>query len=158
MEHAAKTVSQSKTEQVQIVRPEHISSGGRLFGGRLMEWIDVVAGVVARRHTGGIVTTAAVDTLNFKAPAFVEDLIVLQGQLTYVGRTSMEVRVKVFVENRDGERNLINRAYLVMVAMDESGQPIEVPRLTTETEEDRREWDAGEKRHALRRQRRVEKF
>jgi len=158
MKQTSKTVSQSRTEQVQIVRPEHISSGGRLFGGRLMEWIDVVAGVVARRHTGGIVTTAAVDTLNFKAPAFVEDLIVLQGQVTYVGRTSMEVRVKAFVENQKGERNLINRAYLVMVAMDEKGRPVEVPRLIPETTEEQREWDAGEKRHALRKQRRVEKF
>jgi acyl-CoA hydrolase len=107
----------SRTEHTQIVLKEHINGQNRLFGGRLMEWIDVVAAVAARRHAGCNVTTASIDTLNFKAPAFINDTIVLVGKVTYAGRTSMEVRVDTYVEALDGERTCINTAYLVLVAL-----------------------------------------
>lgn len=115
-----KTVGESRTEQVQIVLPGH-SNGrrGRLFGGRLMEWIDVVAAVVARRHSGVNVTTAAVDNLQFKAAAHIGDTVLLVGQMTWTGNTSMEVRVDVYVENLGGDKALINQAYLVLVAIDQ---------------------------------------
>ena len=87
-----KTVNQSRTQQVQILMPSHINGYNRLFGGRLMEWIDVVAGVVARRHSGREVTTACIDQLVFEAPAFLNETVVLEGVMTYAGRTSMEVR------------------------------------------------------------------
>ena len=99
-----KTVAQSRTEQIQILMPEHINGYKRLFGGRLMEWIDVVAAVAARRHSNRNVTTVAVDHLEFRAPAHVNDTVVLVGQLTHVGRTSMEVRVDTFIEELNGER------------------------------------------------------
>lgn len=89
----AKRVADSRTEQIQILMPEHINGAGRLFGGKLVEWIDVVAGVVARRHSGRNVTTAAIDNLQFKAAAYVNDTLVLVGRVTLVGRTSREVRV-----------------------------------------------------------------
>lgn len=153
-----KQVSDSKTEQVHIVMPEHINSNDRLFGGQLMEWIDVVAAVTARRHANCLATTAAVDSLVFEAPAYAEDTVVLQGQITYVGHTSMEVRVDSFVEHISGERKRINRAYFVMVAIDRDHKPQEVPKLIVETEEQKREWEAGKKRYALRQQRRLEKY
>lgn len=153
-----KTVAQSRTEQIQILMPEHINGYSRLFGGKLMEWIDVVAGVVARRHSGHEVTTAAIDNLQFKAAAHINSTVVLIGRITYVGRTSMEVRVDAFVEELDGRRQMINRAYLVMVALDEHEQPTPVPPLTLESEEDRAEWEAGLRRRNLRRERRAENY
>ncbi|MCI8406227.1 MAG: acyl-CoA thioesterase [Oscillospiraceae bacterium] len=148
-----KTVAQSRTEQIQILMPEHINGYKRLFGGRLMEWIDVVAAVAARRHSNRNVTTVAVDHLEFRAPAHVNDTVVLVGQLTHVGRTSMEVRVDTFIEELNGERFLINRAYLVMVALDEQDRPTPVPQLVRETLEEVKEWEAGEKRAAYRKSR-----
>jgi acyl-CoA hydrolase len=153
-----KKVSDSKTEQVQILMPEHINGFGRLFGGRLVEWIDIVACVVARRHSGCNVTTASIDNLQFKAGAFNNSTIYLNGQITYVGTTSMEVRVTTYVENMDGMRHLINRAYLVLVALDENEHPVKVPGIVLETDEERLEWEAGEKRSQLRKQRRLEAY
>lgn len=153
-----KTVAESRTEQIQILMPEHINGTNRLFGGTLMEWIDVVAAVAARRHANSDVTTASVDTLEFKAPAHMNDTVILDARLTHVGRTSMEVRVDTFVEALDGTRTLINKAYLVLVAIDANEQPHEVPRLTLITDEDHEEWEAGARRHKLRKSRREENY
>ncbi len=154
----AKTVAQSRTEQIQILMPQHINGYKRLFGGVLMEWIDVVAGVVARRHSNSEVTTASVDNLQFKSPAYVNSTITLVGRITFVGSTSMEVRVDTFVESLSGERKLVNRAYVVMVALDEQERPKRVPRILPETEEEKAEYEAGKRRHELRRQRRQENY
>lgn len=153
-----KRVSDSLTEQVQIIMPTHINGADRLFGGQLVQWIDVVAGVVARRHSGCNVTTVAIDNLQFKAGAFVNNTLVLIGRITYVGETSMEIRVDTYVEDLTGIRKVVNRAYLVMVALNESGDPIKVPRLVLETEAERGEWESGKKRHALRNKRRKEGY
>ena len=159
MEHQeAKHVWESRTEQIQILMPEQINGYGRLFGGKLMEWIDVVADVVARRHSGRNVTTVFVDHLQFKAAAYVNSTIVLIGQITYVGNTSMEVRVETYVEELDGKKTLINRAYLVMVALDDEEHPVRVPRLIVSTEEERAQWEAGKKRSELRKMRREEQY
>jgi acyl-CoA hydrolase len=157
-EKISKRVADSRAEQIQILMPEHINGYKRLFGGRLMEWIDIVAGVVARRHSGCNVTTAAIDNLQFEGAAHVNNTIVLQGRITHVGNTSMEVRVDTFVEHLDGSRTKVNRAYLVMVALDENEKPTTVPGLVLETEEDHAEWEAGEVRDALRKCRRADKF
>lgn len=153
-----KRVKDSYSEQVQVLTQANINGYNRLFGGQLMEWIDVVAAVVARRHSGRNVTTAVVDTLSFQAPAYPNDTIIICGHITYVRRTSMEVCTKTYVENLNGTRKLINTAYLVMVALDENEKPVEVPRLILETEEERMEWEAAEKRSALRKQRREENY
>jgi acyl-CoA hydrolase len=154
----SKRVSDSLTEQVQIIMPIHINGSDRLFGGQLVEWIDVVAGVVARRHCGHNVITAAIDNLQFKAGAFINNTLVLIGRITYVGTTSMEVRVDTYVEDLQGMRKVVNRAYLVMVALDDDGHPTEVPRLIIESEAERAEWEAGKRRHALRAERRKEGY
>ena len=151
-------VEESRTEQIQILMPEHINGAGRLFGGKLVEWIDVVAGVVARRHSGRNVITAAIDNLQFKEGAYVNDPLVLIGRITYVGRTSMEVRVDTYVEDLTGTRKAVNRAYLVLVALDEKEQPAEVPGLLIDGEMEKAEWESGERRRALRTRRRLEGF
>ena len=153
-----KYVRDSYTEHVQILSQSSLNGYKRLFGGRLMEWIDVVAGVVARRHSNRNVTTAAVDNLRFEGPAYGNETIVLCGYITYTGRTSMEVCVRTYVEELNGHKRLINVAYLVMVALDENEKPTPVPGILPETLEEKLEYEAGIKRNALRKQRREEQF
>lgn len=158
MERLHRKVSDSKVEQIQIVMPGHINGYGRLFGGQLVAWIDVVAGVVARRHCHNEITTVCIDNLIFKAPAYANETVILIGRLSYVGTTSMEVRVDTYVEALDGGRTLVNTAYLVMVALDGKERPMPVPGLELTTEEERAEWEAGRRRSELRKQRRLEQF
>ena len=142
-----RTVAHSRTEQVQILMQGTLNGYNRLFGGKLMEWIDVVAAVTARRHCGKNVTTAAVDSLVFKSPAMVNDTILLEGHVTYAGRTSMEVCVTTYVEELNGFRREINKAYLVLVAIDADGKPTLVPPVIPETEEEKLEYaEAMERR------------
>lgn len=136
-----KKVCESYAQQVQILTQANLNGYSRLFGGQLMEWIDIVAAVVARRHSERNVTTAVVDMLEFKKPAYANDTIIIKGKVTYAGRTSMEVKVETFVEELSGERTLINTAYLVMVALDENDRPTEVPKLIVETEEEKAEYE-----------------
>lgn len=153
-----KRVSDSITHHVEIIMPQHINGQRRLFGGVLMQWIDVVAAVTARRHSGCNVVTAAVDNLNFKSGANINDSLVLEGRVTYAGTTSMEVRVDTFVEKLDGEKKEINRAYFVMVALDEDKNPTKVPKLIIETDEEKEEFEAGRKRYELRKLRKKENY
>lgn len=148
-----KTVGESRCVQTQIVMSAHDNGSGMLFGGQLMCWIDIVGGVAARRHSGRSVITASVDNLEFRGSAHVGDIIELVGQLTYVGTTSMEVRVDTFVES-NGEKNLVNRAYLIFVALDEHEHPVRVPRLSCSDAAEAAEYAAGEARYRLRRARR----
>lgn len=150
-----KRVSDSRTEQVQILSQSSLNGYKRLFGGKLMEWIDVVAAVTARRHSGRNVTTAAVDSLEFTSAAYANDTLVLIGTLTYTGNTSMEICVKTYVESLDGARRLINKAYVIMVALDENEKPTRVPPLICETDEQKREWEQALLRNAARKQRRT---
>ena len=150
-----RTVSYSKTEQVHLVQPADLNGGGRLFGGTLLKMIDEIAAIVAMRHTGlKTVTTAAIDNLTFKSAAYVNDLVVLIGYITYTGRTSMEVRVDTYVERSDGMRYPINRAHIVLVALGEKNQPAEVPGLVLENDIQREEYKMAEKRRQLRLERR----
>ena len=153
-----KRPSESYTEQVQILTQGALNGFKRLFGGQLMQWIDVVAAVAARRHANRNVTTVAVDNLQFSGPARANDVVLLTAKLTYVGRTSMEVCVKTYVEALDGERELINTAFLVMVALDEFERPTPVPPLTPGTDEEKEAWLAGEKRSKLRKARCKENY
>ena len=123
-----KRVDDSLTEQTYLLMPKHSNGYGRLFGGKLVEWIDEMAGIVSRRHCQTETTTACIDNLNFKASAKTGDMLVLRGKMTYVGRTSMEVRVDTYVEDLNGLRKMINRAYLVMVSVDENNNPIQIGR------------------------------
>ena len=143
---------------VYQVRPEHLNGAGRLFGGQLMSWIDEIAGLVAIRHSNTDVITVAVDNLRFMRGAYQKDILVLEGRLTYVGKTSMEVRVDTYVETLDGMRHPINRAYLTEVAVDENENPTSVPELIIETESEKAEWEAGKRRREVRLQRKKEGF
>lgn len=149
-----KKAENSYTEQVQILTQSSMNGFGRLFGGRLMKWIDIVAAVTARRHSERNVTTVLVDSLEFKKPARVNDTLVLTGHITRTWNTSMEVCVNTYVESLDGARTLINRAYVVMVALDENDLPAAVPQISAETEEALAEWRAADFRRTARLKRR----
>ena len=139
MEIESRKVSDSIVETVHMVRPQHLNASDRLFGGALMQWIDEVAGMVAKRHTRRNVITASVDSLSFLRGAYVKDTVVIIGKVTYVGNTSMEVKVDTYVEALSGERTPINHAYFTMVALDKNDKPVRVPRLDLETEEEKEE-------------------
>lgn len=153
-----RTVGESRVETVHIVRPNHLNAAGRLFGGILMQWIDEVAGIVAMRHTRCNCTTASVDNLRFIRGAYQQDLLVIIGKVTYVGTTSMEVRVDTYIEDTEGMRRPINRAYFTMVALDENDKPCPVPKLLLESEEEKAEWEAAKKRRDMCKKRKEEGF
>ena len=123
-----------------------------------MGWIDIVAGVTARRHSGMDVSTVAVDYLQFKKPAYRNDTILLKGYITAAFNTSMEICVETYKETLLGERTLINKAYFVMVAIDENDRPQIVPKLELLTESEKSEYNAALKRNEIRKQRRVMDF
>ena len=149
----AKTVDDSRVETVHLVRPSHMNGANRLFGGILMQWIDEVAGIVAKRHCMGNVTTASVDNLTFLRGAYLGDMIVIKGKLTWVGSTSMEVCVDTYVESPNGERTRINNAHFMMIALDENDKPARVPRLILQNDDEELAWSHGEERRRIRIQR-----
>ena len=154
-----KYVRDSRVETVHMVRPSHLNAAGRLFGGTLMQWLDEVAGLVAKRHTRSNVITASVDNLKFIHGAYEGEMVVIVGKVTYVGNTSLEVRTDTYVEHlEDGSRYPINRAYFTMVALDEMDRPKRAPRLIVETESEKADWEAAEKRREMRMRRKTEGF
>lgn len=150
-----KRAADSVTENAKIVQSKDINGQNRLFGGRLMEWIDETAALAAMRHCGGLVTTCAVDQLVFEHGATLNQVVVLKSKVTYVGNTSIEVKVDSFVEDPEtGDRFLINHAYLVFVHVDENGKPIPIRYgLSIESDSEQAEWDNALIRSALRKER-----
>ena len=143
------------TTSVQIVLPQHCNGykKPRLFGGQIMAWIDITGAVAARRFTHSAVTTVCVDHLSFIAPAYLNDTVVQEACVTWSGRTSVEVRVDSYVEQLDGTRKRINRAYAVYVALDENDSPVPVPAFVPETAEEKAEYAAAQQRRQLRQSR-----
>ena len=141
---------ESAVETIYMIRPTHLNSAGRLFGGILMQWIDEAAGLVAMRHSRRNVTTASIDNLQFLKGAYQGDTVIINAKITYVGRTSMEVEVKTFKEDLERKSELINQAYFTMVALDENDRPTPVPRLDLQSEEQKAEWKRAEIRRNMR--------
>ena len=135
-----------KTTTVQIVMPQHCNGYAipRLFGGQIMAWIDVIGAVAARRYTHATVTAGCIGNLRFREPGHLKGTGGEEACVTWTGRTSLEVRVDSLVERLDGSRELINRAYLVFVAIDENEKPIPVPPFVPETLEEKKEYAAAE--------------
>ena len=134
----------SQVENSYLIRYENINSTGRLFGGQLISWIDEVAAIVAMRHSGLNVTTASIDNLTFKRGAYLNDKIVLIGRITFVGKTSCEVRVDSYIEDKEGIRREINRAFLTYVAVSDDGKPLPIPYgLDVRTISEQARWDGA---------------
>ena len=145
------TPDETRCVMTQIVMPMHTNGvAGVMFGGIMMQWIDVCAGVAAMRHAGGAVLTASIDRLDFLSPVQVGEIVVLQAMVNYVAKTSMEVGCRVETEDmRTRTRRYVTKAYLTFVAIDERGRPRSIPVLTLATDDDRRRHTAAEqRRHA----------
>jgi acyl-CoA hydrolase len=150
----SKTVAESQVSLGQFMNPEHANSQGNVHGGHILKLCDECGGIVAARHSRRPSVTVAIDSVTFHEPVRVGQLLMLQGRITYVGRTSMEVEVRVDSENLlTGEHTHTNSAYFIYVALDEHGQPTEVPRLDLINDEERRRYEEGRQRqeHRLRR-------
>lgn len=159
-EMAKKRVKDSETEQSYLLMHRHINGYGRLFGGQLVAWVDELAGLVGRRHCGHEITTACIDNLNFKHPAFLNDTVVLVGRVD-VWSDAPQWRcasTRTWKSLRPAFRKMINRAYVVMVAIDENGRALPVPGLILESPEQEAEWEGGKRRYELRKERHREGF
>ncbi len=144
-----RTVAESQSERSEIIFPGDANPLGNLFGGRLMQFIDLVGATAAFRHARAITVTASMDHLDFVAPVHVGDMLILKASVNRAFRTSMEVGVRAMVENvlHDGGLRHVSSAYLTYVAMDMKGERMVVPQVLPETEHQRRRYeDAGRRR------------
>ena len=127
---AGKGASESVVTLTQLVLPDDANPAGNVHGGVILKLIDTAAAVVAMRHVRGWAVTASIDRMDFLKPVFVGELVILKASLNMVGRTSMEIGVRVEAENlHTGLVRHTNSAYLTFVALDDEGHPREVPPL-----------------------------
>jgi uncharacterized protein (TIGR00369 family) len=134
-----KPISASRVTLSQLMHPEHANLLGNVHGGWIMKLVDEAGALACMRHAQKKVVTVAIDSMTFREPIRIGDLIILNAEVTYTGRTSMETEVEVIAENPiTGERTHTNTAYLVYVALDDEGKPTPVPPLKAETEEEKR--------------------
>src|SRR5512142_3574142 len=138
-------VRESQSEMIELVLPNDANPLGGLLGGRLMHWIDLAAALAAHRHSRNYVVTASIDHLDFLTPVHVGDLVILKSSVNRAFHTSMEVGVKVLVENYiAGTHSKVSSAYLTFVAVDRYGRRLAVPPVVPETDEEKRRYeDAG---------------
>ncbi len=148
-----KTVEESRTVMTRSMQPPDANPLGNVHGGAIMRMVDEAGGAVAIRHSRSRCVTVAMDSMTFKQPVYIGDLMTVTACLTYVGRTSMEVEANIEAENlRTGERRHIGVSYLVYVAIDDQGHPTPVPGLALRTDAERARWRAAEQRRERRRQ------
>lgn len=145
------TPASSRVETAQLVLPGFANALGTVFGGMLMQWIDIAAAISAGRHARGPVVTASMDQLHFIGPIRIGEVAIIECQVNSAGKTSMEVGVRVLVEDPASHaRRQVTRAYLTFVAVDAEGKPRQVPPLRLETPDDERRSAAAQTRRALR--------
>jgi acyl-CoA hydrolase len=145
-------VRESASEMTEIVLPNDANVLNALLGGRLMHWIDLAGAMAAHRHSRQHVVTASIDHLDFLVPVRVGDFVILRSSVNRVFHTSMEVGVKVWVENyRAEESRHVSSAYLTFVAVDVAGNRLPVPPVIPETEEEKRRYDGAARRREIRR-------
>jgi acyl-CoA hydrolase len=139
----------SRVETANVVLPGLTNVHGTIFGGILLQWIDIAAAIAAARHAGQPIVTAAMDRVHFLRPVRLGAVVIVQAQVNFVAHTSMEVGVRVVVEDlRTKVRTQATRAYVTMVAVDDAGRPVPVHPLVLETDDDIRRHAAAEQRRA----------
>jgi uncharacterized protein (TIGR00369 family) len=144
---APKAMSASRISLAQMMQPEHANPLGNIHGGWIMKLVDEAGALACMRHARQRVVTIAVDSMTFRQPIKIGDLVTLTAEVTYVGRTSLEAEVHVEAENPvTGVKTHTNKAYLVYVALDEAGHPAPVPPLLAETPAEQEKLAAGKKR------------
>lgn len=146
-----KTVSASRVQIAQLMQPEHANNLGNVHGGWIMKLMDEAGGLACIRHARRRVATVAIDQIVFRQPIRIGDLVMIAAEVSYVGRTSMETEVLVTAEDPvTGECTFTNTGYLVYVALDEQGRPVQVPALIPENDAQRARMEAGRARQAYR--------
>jgi acyl-CoA hydrolase len=151
MELIARRVSESQSERTEAIFPADSNALGTLFGGRLMQFIDLVGAMAASRHARTYVVTASMDHLDFVAPVRVGELLILKASVNRAFKTSMEVGVRAMVEDvREQNLRHVSSAYLTFVAMDNKGQRVEVPQVLPETGHQKRRFDDALRRREMR--------
>jgi acyl-CoA hydrolase len=151
MSSTPRTVRETAHETSQIMMPQHANALGHVFGGVIMSMIDTTAAVSAMRHARTTCVTASVDRIDFREPVHVGDLVIMKSSVNYVGRTSMEVGVRVETENLlDGVRRHTNSCYLTFVAVDRNGRPVPIPPIVPETPDEQRRFKAAQERRRRR--------
>lgn len=142
-----KTATKSRVSLQQLMLPEHANAFGKIHGGLIMKMVDEAGGICAMRHAQRVCVTVAMDSMTFHSPVQVGELLSCVASVNYVGKTSIEVGVRVTAENPiTGDTTHTNSAYLVYVALDENGQPCAVPPLVLETDDERRRWQDAQDR------------
>lgn len=151
VELAARRVSESQSERTEAIFPGDSNALGTLFGGRLMQFIDLVGAMAASRHARTYVVTASMDHLDFVAPVRVGELLILKASVNRAFKTSMEVGVRAMVEDvREQKLRHVSSAYLTFVAMDATGQRVEVPQVIPETGHQKRRFEDALRRREMR--------
>lgn len=148
----SRTVSESQSERTEVIFPNDANAIGNLFGGKLMQVIDVVGAIAAVRHARAIVVTASMDHLDFVAPVKVGEFLILKASVNRAFKTSMEVGVKAMVEDVLSDRGTrhVASAYLTYVAVDMFGKKLDVPPVVPETAHQRRRFEDAANRRAMR--------
>jgi len=148
---AARSVSETALTLTQFMQPEHSNSLGNVHGGVILKLCDECGGIIASRHARRPAVTVTVDSVTFHQPVLLGRLVFVHGRITWVGRTSIEVELRVEAENLlTGEVTHTNSAYFVYVALDSDRRPTRVPDLLLETDEERQRFSAGKQRQAAR--------
>ena len=147
----ARSPRESQHETSELMMPQHANVLGHVFGGVILAMMDTAAAVAAFRHARNSCVTVSIDRVDFREPIHVGDLVVMKASVNYVGRTSLEVGVRVEAEEMTtGRRRHTNSCYLTFVAIDRNGRPIDVPPLRPETVDEVRRHDAAKERRRRR--------
>ncbi len=152
----SRAVSETQHETAQLMMPQHANILGHVFGGVVLSMMDTTAAVSAIRHARLACVTVSVDRVDFREPIHVGDLVIMKSSVNFVGKTSMEIGVRVETENLvTGLKRHTNSCYLTFVAIDRNGKPVPVPRLRPETPDEIRRFNAAKERRERRLQERV---
>lgn len=144
-------VRESVSEYSEVALPTHANPLGNLLGGRVMHLVDLAASLAAMRHARRPVVTASIDYMTFLYPVHIGQLLILKSSVNRVFHTSMEVGVKVLVEDlRTGDTRHTSSAYLTFVTLDDDGRPAASPPAIPESEEEKRRWEEAGRRRAYR--------
>jgi uncharacterized protein (TIGR00369 family) len=146
-----KPMSNSRISLAQLMQPEHANNLGNVHGGWIMKLVDECGALACMRHAQRRVVTVAVDSMTFRQPIKIGDLVILTAEVTYTGHTSMEAEVRVEAENPiTGVKTHTNNAYLVYVALDDDGQPVSIPQISAETSAEQDRLETAKHRQAIR--------
>jgi len=147
-------VERSKTTQTRLVLPPDTNHLQTIFGGKVLSYIDEIAALTAMKHCNHAVVTASIDSVDFVSSATVGDALYLEAYVASTGRTSMEIYVKVHSNNLlTGEEKLTTESFLTMVAVDEYGKPVPVPKIIPSSEEEKRLFETAAARKENRKKR-----